>query len=95
MLEWVDVKIEKDGEILVKSKTSSCYYLNNPEETKKAFRNGWVYTGDIGEFVTKPVKNDDGKFEEKKILLIKGRKKTLCQLNDGTDFEPEILESYF
>ena len=45
-----EVKLEKDGEILVKGENLMIGYWNQPEETKKAIRDGWLYTGDIGEF---------------------------------------------
>lgn len=35
------------GELRVKSETVSPGYYNNPEETKKAFEDGWFYTGTI------------------------------------------------
>ena len=35
------------GEICVRSPLVMAGYLNKPEETAKAFRNGWLYTGDL------------------------------------------------
>lgn len=35
------------GEIVVKGDTVARGYWNRPEETKKAFRGGWLYTGDL------------------------------------------------
>jgi long-chain acyl-CoA synthetase len=36
------------GEIIAKGPQIMAGYWNNPEETEKALRNGWLYTGDIG-----------------------------------------------
>ncbi len=36
------------GEIAVKGPNVTDGYYNNPEETRKAFRDGWVLTGDLG-----------------------------------------------
>jgi acyl-CoA synthetase (AMP-forming)/AMP-acid ligase II len=35
------------GEIIVKGETISKGYWNMPQETEKAFKNGWFYTGDM------------------------------------------------
>ena len=56
-----EVKLEKDGEILVKGENLMIGYWNQPEETKKVIRNGWLYTGDIGEFKSGYLKITDRK----------------------------------
>ncbi len=44
----VSVKLIDDGRIAVKSKTVSAGYLDNPEENKRSFVNGWFYSNDWG-----------------------------------------------
>ena len=56
-----EVKLEKDGEILVKGENLMIGYWNQPEETKKVIRDGWLYTGDIGEFKSGYLKITDRK----------------------------------
>ena len=56
-----EVKLEKDGEILVKGENLMIGYWNQPEETKKIIRDGWLYTGDIGEFKSGYLKITDRK----------------------------------
>ena len=55
------VKIAEDGEILVKGENVMIGYWNNPEETKKVLKDGWLYTGDIGEFENNYFKNNRSK----------------------------------
>ena len=56
-----EVKLEKDGEILVKGENLMIGYWNQLAETKKVIRNGWLYTGDIGEFKSGYLKITDRK----------------------------------
>ena len=56
-----EVKLEKDGEILVKGENLMIGYWNQPKETKKVIRDGWLYTGDIGEFKSGYLKITDRK----------------------------------
>ena len=56
-----EAKLEKDGEILVKGENLMIGYWNQPEETKKVIRDGWLYTGDIGEFKSGYLKITDRK----------------------------------
>ena len=45
-----DVAAGERGEIVVRGPHTMLGYWNKPEETQKALRNGWVYTGDAGFF---------------------------------------------
>ena len=56
-----EVKLEKDGEILVKGENLMIGYWNQLAETKKVIRDGWLYTGDIGEFKSGYLKITDRK----------------------------------
>ena len=64
-----EVKIADDGEILVKGENVMLGYWNNDEETKKVIINGWLHTGDIGEFDNLYLKITDRK---KDILITPG-----------------------
>jgi len=74
------VKIANDGEILVKGENVMLGYWNNEEETNKVLKNGWLYTGDIGEF--------DGEF-----LKITDRKKDIIITPGGDNISPIKIES--
>ena len=57
------------GELIVKGPQVMKGYWNNPEETRIALRNGWLYTGDIA------VVDEDGYFrivDRKKDMIIAG-----------------------
>ena len=75
-----EVKLEKDGEILVKGENLMIGYWNQPEETKKVIRDGWLYTGDIGEF-----KNG--------YLKITDRKKDIIVNAGGDNISPLKVEN--
>ena len=74
------VKITNDGEILVKGENVMLGYWNNEEETNKVLKNGWLSTGDIGEF--------DGEF-----LKITDRKKDIIITPGGDNISPVKIES--
>jgi len=74
------VKIADDGEILIKGENVMLGYWKNDEETKKVLKNGWLYTGDIGEF--------DGEF-----LKITDRKKDIIITPGGDNISPIKIEN--
>ena len=74
------VKIADDGEIIVKGENVMLGYWKNEEETNKVLKNGWLYTGDIGEF--------DGKF-----LKITDRKKDIIITTGGDNISPIKIEN--
>ncbi|MFH1951076.1 MAG: DJ-1/PfpI/YhbO family deglycase/protease [Pseudomonadota bacterium] len=40
--------VGEEGELIEKGPSVALGYLNRPEDTKDAFRDGWLYTGDLG-----------------------------------------------
>ncbi len=76
----VDIKIAGDGEILVKGPGNMLGYHKNPDATAEMLKDGWVYTGDIGEI------DGDG------FLKITDRKKSLFKTAGGKYIAPLPLE---
>ena len=77
-----EVKIAEDGEILVKGENVMLGYWNNEIETKKVIRDGWLYTGDIGEI--------DPKYG---YLKITDRKKDIIVSAGGDNISPAKIEN--
>jgi long-chain acyl-CoA synthetase len=75
------IKIAKDGEILIKGENVMLGYWNKKKETSEIIRNGWLYTGDIGEIDT------DG------FLKITDRKKDLIVNFGGDNISPVKIEN--
>ena len=74
------VKIADDGEILVKGENVMLGYWKNEKETNKVLKDGWLFTGDIGEF--------DGEF-----LKITDRKKDIIITPGGDNISPVKIEN--
>lgn len=68
------------GEIICRGECVMHEYWNNPEETAKMLRNGWLYTGDIG------------RIDEEGFLIICDRKKDLI-ITGGFNVFPSELEA--
>ena len=77
----VCVKISDRGEILVKGDNVTPGYYNAPEETARAFEDGWYKTGDLGFF------DDEG------FLHIQGRVKDMIVLPSGQNVFPQDIQN--
>jgi long-subunit acyl-CoA synthetase (AMP-forming) len=78
----VEIKLDSDGEVLVKSDVVMIGYRNMPEKTQEAFtEDGWLRTGDIGSF------DDDG------YLRIVDRKKEIIINAAGKNMSPANIEA--
>jgi long-chain acyl-CoA synthetase len=75
------VKIAEDGEILIKGENVMLGYWNLKAETEKVIKDGWLYTGDIGEF-------DDNNY-----LKITDRKKDIIVNLGGDNISPSKIEN--
>jgi long-chain acyl-CoA synthetase len=75
-----ELPVGEIGEICIRGGNVMLGYWNQPEETAKAFRNGWLLTGDIG------YRDADGYF------YITDRKKDMLLVNGNNVYPREIEE---
>ncbi len=75
-----EVRFAEDGELLVRGELVMHGYWNNPDETARVLRDGWLHTGDVGHF--------DGQGR----IVITDRKKDLIINDKGDNVSPQRVE---
>ena len=81
IIEGIEVKIAKDGEILCKGPNVMKGYFKDSKLTSKTIKNGFLHTGDIGEI------DNEG------FLKITDRKKQLFKTSGGKYIAPQVIEN--
>ena len=79
--DYLDYKIEPDGELCIRGDSIMLGYYKDPEATAEVIdKDGWFHTGDLARV------DEDGYY------YITGRKKNLIILDSGENISPEELE---
>jgi long-chain acyl-CoA synthetase len=91
-LPQTEVKISPEGELLVRSPSVFMGYLNQPEKTAEALRDGWLHTGDVGRV------DNEGYFyitdRMKDIIITAGGKNiTPSEIENQLKFSPYITDA--
>jgi len=80
-LRSIELKLAEDGEILMKADTMFKGYYRDEEATHEAIIDGWLHTGDVGQF------DEDGH------LHIVDRKKDIIITSGGKNISPSEIEN--
>ncbi len=80
--EGVDSQLAADGEIMLRGPTVFVGYYKDPEATARTVRDGWLYTGDVGQL------DPDG------YLYITDRKKDILITSGGKNIAPSEIENH-
>jgi long-chain acyl-CoA synthetase len=80
-LPGVDVRVEADGELLVRSPGNMLGYFRDPRATAEVFAGAWLRTGDVGDI------DADG------FVWVTDRKKDLIKTSGGKYVAPQPLEA--
>lgn len=83
LLPGVQIKLDEDGQMLLKSPCLFSGYYKDADSTAEVLRDGWLHTGDVG------YADSDG------YWYITGRKKEMIVASNGKKIYPSRLESLF
>lgn len=79
--EGAKVRLSEEREILIQSAGVIRGYWNKPAQTAETFRDGWLYTGDVGDI------DDDG------FVYIRDRMKDIIITAGGKNITPSEIEN--
>jgi acyl-CoA synthetase (AMP-forming)/AMP-acid ligase II len=68
----VEVRVEEDGEIAIRGPNVALGYWRRPEDWRDRFRDGWLYTGDLGSMDVDGFVRIDGRKDD--IINVGGHK---------------------
>ena len=81
-LPGVEIRLDEDGEILVRGPGIMDGYWENPQASADALEDGWLRTGDLGEI------------DAAGFVFVTGRKKDLIVTSAGENVAPQPIEQH-
>jgi crotonobetaine/carnitine-CoA ligase len=89
--DGADVDVDEPGEILIRAPGMMRGYLNRPEATAEAVRDGWLHSGDVG-------RRDERGFlyfvgRKKDIIRRSGENVAAAEVEDVLRAHPDVLEA--
>jgi len=81
LINNVEVKLAEDGEILCKGPNIMMGYYKKPQQTVDTVIDGWLHTGDIGQWI------------DERFLKITDRKKEIFKTSGGKYVAPQSIEN--
>ena len=85
-----ELPLDRAGEIIVRGPIMDGYY-NNPQDTAKVIRDGWLYTGDIGKIDQAGNLFITGR--KKDIIIVKGQNIYPCDIEMVLRKHPKISQA--
>ena len=87
-----EVKLSPQGEILIKGPHVFMGYLNQPEKTAEALRDGWLHTGDVGTIDDRGVVRITDRLKDI-IITAGGKNITPSEIENQLKFSPYISDA--
>ncbi len=86
-----DVPLGEAGELLIKGPTVSSGYWGKPEETAKAFQDGWLHTGDLVRMTSEGVLQFVDRLKE--LIIVSGYNVYPTEVENALYQHPGVMEA--
>jgi long-chain acyl-CoA synthetase len=88
----IEMRIGEGGEILARGPTIIAGYLNQPEKTAEAIRDGWLHTGDVGQVDNEGIFRITDRMKDI-IITAGGKNITPTEIENELKFSPYITDA--
>lgn len=88
--EFTPCSVNQKGEVCIKSPSNAIGYWQDPESTRRAFRDGWHLTGDEGYFDDEKRLHIIGRIKD--IIITGGENVSCAELEESIYSLPQVLQ---